>query len=196
KSSLLSRLTSAPDQVASICRSHQANPVHLARCIIANPHRKKHYVGRHVILANVSEKLVDAERVTSADIFNAPAERAISQGRLLLCALAILAMQFAPIQPMQSSSAIALVLLAYFAFAAILVAVTRYRFLGLRARHAIHVADIIVISVLLLLADGSTSLFFVFFTLFVMLAATMRWQWQAVIATALALTLASLFVEI
>ena len=48
-------------------------------------------------MAHVSEKLVDLERTTSADIFNAPAERVIAQGRLLLCALATLAIQFAPI---------------------------------------------------------------------------------------------------
>ena len=43
------------------------------------------------------------------------------------------------------------------------------------------------ISVLLSLTDGPTSPFFVFFT-FALLAATLRWQWQAVVATAATLT--------
>src|SRR5207248_11071351 len=83
-----------------------------------------------VTFAHVSEKLVDLERTTSADIFNAPAERVIAQGRLLLCALASLAIQWAPTQPTQYAEAATLVVFIYLAFAAILVALTRYRFLS------------------------------------------------------------------
>src|SRR5436190_21949529 len=97
-------------------------------------------------LAHVSEKLVDLERATSADIFNAPAERVIAQGRLLLCALATLAIQIAPSQPTQSAAPAALVLLTYLALAAILVAFTRYRFLSPTLRGAVHVADVVIIS--------------------------------------------------
>src|SRR5438477_8140112 len=95
------------------------------------------------------EKLVYLERLTSADIFNAPVERVIAQGRLLLCALASLAIQFAPTQPTPYAAPAALVLLIYLTFAAILVALTRYWFLSPRARQAIHLADILIISVLL-----------------------------------------------
>jgi signal transduction histidine kinase len=133
-----------------------------------------------------SEKLVDWERITSADIFNAPAERVIAQGRLLLCALAALAIQFAPTQPTQYAAAAELILWVYFAFAAISVALTRYRFLTPTMRGLIHFVDVVMISELLILTDGPTSPFFVFFT-FALLAAMLRWQWQVVIATAAAL---------
>jgi signal transduction histidine kinase len=146
-------------------------------------------------LAQVSDKLVAAERVTSADIFNAPAERVIAQGRLLLCALALLAVQFAPLQLTPSTLAAVLLLLAYFVFASILVGLTRYRFLGPRVRQAIHAIDIVFVSLLLLLNNGPSGPFFAFFT-FVLLAATIRWQWQAVIVTALALTAALFLVTV
>src|SRR5947199_8789280 len=129
-------------------------------------------------LPRLAEKLVYLERLTSADIFNAPAERVIAQGRLLLCALATLAVQFAPTQPMQYAAAAELILWVYFAFAAILVALTRYRFLSPTIRWLIHLVDILMISELLALTEGPTSPFFVFFT-FALLAATLRWQWQA-----------------
>src|SRR5437667_9818384 len=132
------------------------------------------------------EKLVYLERLTSADIFNAPAERVIAQGRLLLCALAILAIQFAPTQPTQYAQVAELILWAYFAFAAILVALTRYRFLTPTMRGLVQVVDVVMMSELLFFTDGPTSPFFVFFT-FALLAAMLRWQWQVVIATAAAL---------
>src|SRR5262249_28099014 len=132
------------------------------------------------------EKLGYLERITSADIFNAPSERVIAQGRLLLCALATLAIQFAPTQPTQYAAAAELILWVYFAFAAILVALTRYRFLTPAMRGLVHFVDVVMISELLFFTDGPTSPFFVFFT-FALLAAMLRWQWQVVIATAAAL---------
>ena len=80
-------------------------------------------------LGHLSEKLVDLERRTRADIFNAPTERVIAQGRLLLCALSMFAIQFDPTQPTQYAEAAQLLVWIYFALAAILVALTRYRFL-------------------------------------------------------------------
>src|SRR5438094_9092171 len=137
-------------------------------------------------LPRLSEKLVYFERITSADIFNAPAERVIAQGRLLLCALATLVIQFAPTQPTQYAAAAALMLWVYFAFAATLVALTRYRFLTPTMSWLIPVVDILMISELLSLTEGPTSPFFAFF-MFALLAATLRWQWQAVVVTAAAL---------
>src|SRR5205809_5115880 len=97
-------------------------------------------------LPHVSEKLVDLERITSADIFNAPAERVIAQARLLLCALAALAIQFAPTPPTQYAATAQVILWAYLAFAAVLVALTRYRFLTPTMRGIIHFVDIVMIS--------------------------------------------------
>jgi hypothetical protein len=134
----------------------------------------------------LSEKLVYLERLTSADIFNAPAERVIAQGRLLLCALATLAVQVAPTHPIQYAEVAELILWVYFAFAAILVALTRYRFLTPTMRGLVHFVDVVMISELLFFTEGPSSPFFVFFT-FALLAAMLRWQWQVVIATAAAL---------
>jgi hypothetical protein len=145
-------------------------------------------------LAHLSEKLVDLERRTRADIFNAPTERVIAQGRLLLCALSMFAILFDPTQPAQYAEAAQLLVLAYFVLAALLVALTRYRFLKPSGRAAIHFIDVVIISALLFLTDGPNSPFFVFFT-FALLAAMLRWQWQAVVATAIALTVALLIVR-
>ena len=92
-----------------------------------------------------------------------------------------------PTQPARYAPVVALTLMGYLAFSAILVAITRYRFLSPRTCHAIHFVDVAIISVLLCVTEGPTSLFFVFFT-FALLAATLRWQWQAVVATAATLT--------
>jgi signal transduction histidine kinase len=146
--------------------------------------------------ARLAERLAGFERATSADIFNAPTERVIAQGRLLVSALSLMAVSLEPTQPTQYGAAVALTLMVYLAFAAILVAVTRYRFLSPAMRGAIHVADIVIISVLLFLTDGPNSpIFFVFF-IFALLAATLRWQWKAVVATAAALMGALLIVKI
>ena len=126
-------------------------------------------------LPRLSEKLVYFERITSADIFNAPAERVIAQGRLLLCALATLVIQFAPTQPTQFAATAQVILWAYLGFAAILVGLTRYRFLTPTMRGLIHFVDVVMISELLFFTDGPTSPFFMFF-MFALLAAMLRWR--------------------
>jgi signal transduction histidine kinase len=131
----------------------------------------------------LSEKLAHLARTTRAEMLNAPTEQVIAQCRLLLCALSSLAVALEPTQPAQYAAATALTLFAYLAFSAVLVGLTRYRFLSPKTRQAIHFADVVIISVLLCLTDGPTSPFFVFFT-FALLAATLRWHWQAVVATA------------
>src|SRR5437763_6754531 len=129
-------------------------------------------------LAPLSEKLAYLARITHADMFNAPTEGVIAQGRLFLCALSILAIALEPPQPAQYAEATTLTLLAYLAFSAILVGLTRYRFLSSRTRQAIHFADLVIISVLLSLTGGLRSPFLVLFT-FALLAATLSWPRQA-----------------
>src|SRR5262245_30221921 len=139
-----------------------------------------------MVRMQLSDKLAHLARATRADMLNAHAEQVIAQCRLLLCAVASLAIALEPTQPAQYAEATAQTLLAYLGFSAILVALTRYRFLSPRTRQAIHFVDVVTISVLLCLTDGPTSPFFVFFT-FALLAATLRWHWQALVATAAAL---------
>src|SRR6476646_3034860 len=108
-------------------------------------------------LPHVSEKLVGLERLTRADIFNAPAERVIALGRLLLCALSTLAIQLEPTEPARHAADVQTTVMLYLLFAAILVPVTRYRFLCPRTAATIHVVDVVFISVLVFLTDGPTS---------------------------------------
>src|SRR5437016_2796544 len=139
-----------------------------------------------MVRMRLSDKLAHLARTTRADMLNAPTEQVIAQCRLLLCALSSLAIALEPTQPTQYAEATALTLFVYLAVSALLVGLTRYRFLSPRTRQAIHFADVVIISVLLCLTDGPTSPFYIFFT-FALLAATLRWQWQAVVATAAAL---------
>ena len=124
-----------------------------------------------------------SKRVTLGDWLDIPADRVIAQGRLVLCALSLIALHFDPLQPTQLTMPAYSVLQAYFAFAAVMV------YIGLRfrvppaAQYAVHLADIAFTSILMFLTEGPTSPFFLFFT-FVLLSATMRWNWQAVVATA------------
>jgi len=136
-----------------------------------------------VPLLRLSDKVKRSERVTRGDFLDIPADRVIAQGRLVLCALSLIAVHFDPLQPSQLAMPAYTALQAYFAFAAVIV------FIGLRfrappeAQYAVHLADIAFTSILMFLTEGPTSPFFLFFT-FVLLSATMRWNWQAVVATA------------
>src|SRR5258705_11669308 len=139
-------------------------------------------------LLRLSRRVSRSERFTVADVFDAPAERVIAQGRLVLCALSLAAIHLDPTQPARYASAAYDFLIAYSAFAAVLLVVTIWRFLGPTTRVLIHVVDIAVVSILLFLTDGPTSPFFAFFT-FILLAATMRWRARAVLITAVVLAL-------
>ena len=59
----------------------------------------------------------------------------------------------------------------------------------------IHAVDIIVVTLLLFLSDGFSSPFLVFFT-FVLLAASLRWDWQGIAATTATLTLLAVAIAI
>src|SRR5439155_2021088 len=115
------------------------------------PHNQKVSSPNKVARMRLSEKLAHLARTTRADMLNASTEQVIAQCRLLLCALSSLAISLEPTQPAQYAAATAFTLFAYLAFSAILVALTRYRFLSPRTRQAIHFADVVIISVLLCL---------------------------------------------
>src|SRR5207248_3065943 len=59
------------------------------------------------------------------------------------------------------------------------------QFLNRTAQQLIHFVDVTIACLLLFFAEASASLFFVLFT-FALLAAALRWKWQAVVATAAA----------
>jgi signal transduction histidine kinase len=120
---------------------------------------------------------------TTHSVFAAPAERVIAHARFVLCLISLLAVHLDPTQPAQYAAAATLVLTAYAVLSAGLVALTYHRFLTPTIQYLIHIADIIIVSLLLFLTEGLTSPSLVLST-FVLLAATCRrWKWQEVVAT-------------
>jgi signal transduction histidine kinase len=133
-------------------------------------------------------KLADWSKFQLADVFDAPAEWVIAQGRLYLCAFSLIAVSLDPPQPFEIATATSRMLWIYFLFSIGLVIATNWRLPDRQSRIGIHCADIIVTSLLLLLTQAMTGPFFVFFT-FVLLAATLRWDWPSVFATLIVLLL-------
>jgi signal transduction histidine kinase len=111
--------------------------------------------------------------------FEAPAERIIAQGRLGLATLCLVGIYFDPIQPAQLAYNI---LVVYLVYSAVLVGLWQRSLPSTTLQVASHVIDIGVACILMLLTEGYTSPLFVFFT-FTLLAATLRWDWEAVAAT-------------
>jgi len=128
-------------------------------------------------------------KITQADVFDAPGEWVIAQGRLFLCGLSLLAILLEPPQPPHFASATYILLISYSAYALGLVAATHWRLPDLSAQRGIHAADVVATSLLLFLTEGPTSPFYAFFT-FILLAATLRWSWQGVFRTLAILLLA------
>jgi signal transduction histidine kinase len=118
-------------------------------------------------------------RTITSSVFDAPAERVIAQGRFVLCLISLLAVHLDPTQP----ATVVTLLTAYAVLSAGLVALTYYRFLTPTTQYLIHIADIIIVSLLLFLTKGLASPSLALST-FVLLAATCRrWKWQEVVAT-------------
>src|SRR5262249_46828054 len=55
--------------------------------------------GRAMPLLRSSSRLLRGEKITRADMFDAPSEEVIAQGRIVLCALSLLAIYLDPMQP-------------------------------------------------------------------------------------------------
>jgi signal transduction histidine kinase len=124
-----------------------------------------------------------------ADVFDAPAEWVIAQGRLFLCALSLVAIYLEPAQPAHFALATDYMLTGYFIYAVGLVIATNYRLPDPDSQRRIHAGDVLATSLLLFLTEGPTSPFIAFF-IFILLAATLRWNWRGVLATLAALAIA------
>jgi signal transduction histidine kinase len=122
-------------------------------------------------------------RTIKSSVFDAPDERVIAQARFVLCLISLLAVHLDPTPLAQYATAATLVLTTYAVLSVGLVALTYYRFLTPTTQYLIHIADIIIVSLLLFLTKGLSSPALVLST-FVLLAATCRrWKWQEVVAT-------------
>jgi signal transduction histidine kinase len=142
------------------------------------------------------QKIIRLQRIAGSVLFDAPAERVIAQCRFVLCLISLLAVHLVPPQAAQYATAATLILTVYAILSAGLVALTYHLFLTPTTQHVIHIADIIIVSLLLFLTRGLTSPSLALFT-FVLLAATCRrWTWQEVVATGITLALVRLAASI
>ena len=121
-------------------------------------------------------------------LFDAPAEIAIAQGRVVLSALSLVGIWIDPTEPPAFAFHVQSILLFYALYALTVLTVLHWRVIHPVGGNVIHTVDIIVVALLLFLSDGFSSPFLVFFT-FVLLAASLRWDWQGIAATTAILTL-------
>lgn len=120
--------------------------------------------------------------------------RVIALGRLLLAVSFLGAIAVDISQPAQFPTQTFTLLIAYVAFAAgIAVATWNNWWLDARLAGPAHAVDIGLFTVLVLLTEGYTSPFFVFFV-FVLLAAAIRWGWRETTLTAILLAILYLVV--
>ncbi len=115
--------------------------------------------------------------------------RVIALGRLMLAALFLLAIIADASQPAQAPSATYALLGAYVLFAAAIVIATWSNWwLEAKLAGPAHGIDIVLFAMLVLLTQGYTSPFFIFF-IFLLLAAAIRWGWHETALTAILLIL-------
>jgi signal transduction histidine kinase len=122
--------------------------------------------------------------ISGVSALDVPAERVISEGRIILVVLLLLGIKFDSNLLAPHSTAALKALVAY-AGIAIALAVTRvWRFPARPMGFVIHALDIVFLFLLTALTGTRANLFFPFFTFCILLAASLRWNWQAVLATA------------
>jgi len=115
--------------------------------------------------------------------------RVIALGRLLLATSFLGAIAVDISQPAQAPAVTFDLLIAYVALAAVVAAVTWSNWwLDAKLAGPVHAVDIGMFTVLVMLTEGYTSPFFLFF-LFVLLAAAIRWGWRETALTAILLTI-------
>jgi signal transduction histidine kinase len=141
-------------------------------------------------LLRLPGKLLRGEKVSRADVFDAPAERIIAQGRLVLAALSVIAVQLNPALVTTDNGTAMAVLVAYGIFAAGLTVGRVWRCREPAAGYLVHACDVAFLLVLGALSGGRATPVSTFFAVFVLLSASLRWNWQAVVATAGGLALA------
>ncbi len=119
-------------------------------------------------------------------MFDLPVEVVTSWARLLLACVGLFALVVGGHKP-APSSIIVVLLLAYIAFAVIIVIARSSRALSHTGAYVIHAVDVTVSSALMLLTAGTISPFFVFYQ-FTLITATLRWDWAGALITAGILT--------
>src|SRR5262245_60134393 len=141
-------------------------------------------------LLRLPQKLLRGEKIVPADVFDAPVERIIAEGRLILAALSLFAVYLNPDLLARYDKGSFETVVAYAAFALTLVVMRIWRFPGSSAGYLVHAIDIGFLFVLSAMTEARATPFLAFFAFFVLLAASVRWNWQGVMATAALLALA------
>jgi hypothetical protein len=115
--------------------------------------------------------------------------RVIALGRLLLATLFLAAVLIDTSQPTHAPEVTYALILGYIVISASIVAATWNNWwLDARLSGPSHSVDIVMFTLLVLLTEGYTSPF-LFFFMFVLLAAAIRWDWHATALTAILLIL-------
>lgn len=117
-----------------------------------------------------------------------PAERLIGFGRLILTIFALIAIWLDPLQPTSSSEFSHLLAAVYLGIAALEAYVVMRRPLTGREKLSAHAVDLVCVGFLMYFNQGPVSLFFVFFT-FLLLTATLQWDWRGALGTTTLLVL-------
>src|SRR5215831_2738696 len=133
-------------------------------------------------LLRSSRRILLGEKIAPADVFDAHSEHVIAEGRIILCALSLLAIWLDPEQLGDSPTATQ-VLVAYSVLALALLAIPFWKFPGPVAGYLVHAADIGFLAALVILSHAKPGPFFALFTLVILLAAALRWDWQGVLGT-------------
>jgi signal transduction histidine kinase len=127
-------------------------------------------------------------KILTMNALDAPAERIIAEGRVIVAALSLLAFEIDPDLVAPHSSTAFKVFVAYAGIAVTIVVARVWRFpFGVKG-YAAHALDIAIL--LILGALGQAGLLVAFFAFYILLAASLRWDWQAVLATAGIITFA------
>lgn len=121
-------------------------------------------------------------RTLFKQLFDAPAEIVVAHGRVVLTAISLTAVYLYPTQPVLLSPLVFQILSVYATYALAVLAALHWRVIENPNSILLHVVDIATVALLLLLTDGLSSPFLVFFP-FVMLAASLRWDWQGTAVT-------------
>ncbi|WP_309089108.1 ATP-binding protein [Phenylobacterium sp.] len=112
----------------------------------------------------------------------------IAAGRLALATTSLAAIYLDGTQPEHFAGAVRVGVWSYVAVAFAWCLLTARGLMTPRLQFLSHAADMSAVTGLMYLTDGATSPFFVFFT-FILITATLRWDWRGAVATAAVLVL-------
>jgi signal transduction histidine kinase len=130
-----------------------------------------------------------------SQLFDAPAEIVIAHGRVVFALLSLVAITLDPTQPIHLAPLVWATLMTYATYAVVLLAALHRRLIRKLAVGLVHVIDLVIVTLLLVLTHGFSSPFLVFFT-FVLLTASLRWDWRGIAATMAVLVLIAAIVAV